>query len=387
MRRFHWWGCVLSLTLLPLWANAQTNEKSIVEFMRLPKPAAIYAYDGAQFAQRLTPGGYFPNVMHGDKADGGVAIEGQRNVTMVIAAGLVTPDPVQRAALLEQGITATEWAFTQAGADGSFPKERGGSKAKSNAIHPKGMFLESVARSVWVLESFGVDPAYQARVAALKERLVFSVRWMAGSADLVNFMEQAKNTNQLLFNTLAIHQTGVVTGDAALLQKAHSSMERLLERQTEDGTIPENGGFDTGYQSVSLQLLAQYALSLPASPWRDRVMAALRLGTTRLVQSIDPATGKMNAGANTRTMACGDAVPGPGPKGKDIDVFPLRLYLLSYVLSDPSLDALGDKVMENGQSFDHIEQCDGGKHAVENTKTPKVRKNKAGKVKKDASWF
>jgi hypothetical protein len=327
-------------------------------FVRQPKPARLLLADGREIAAKIGPDGTFPGTIGGRK--GALAVESLRSAYYVVAAGVISSDG-DKEQLLDKGLRAFEKGFDFAGPDGSFPDERGGATKKQNSLHPKSEFISAAARSLLLLQQVDLPPRFRARVAALLPRLQQSARWLASTPDLEEFFGRAKNTNQMLFVATALQESGVATADPSLTQRAQGLVERILARQTPDGTFPENGGFDSGYQTVSLDLLARYVVTLPNGPWRERVMAALRRGTDRFVQAVD-ATGAIDGSANTRTVACGPERAGSEPKGKAIDKFPLRLYYLGYLLNEQAkLEPVADRIHANGQGFTHFEKCEGGK--------------------------
>jgi hypothetical protein len=159
-------------------------------------------------------------------------------------------------------------------------------------------------------------------------------------------------TNQLFSVAIALQESGVVAGDQSL-----TLVEQVLPRQGSDGTFPEKGGFNSKYQTVSLEHLARYASTLPDSPWRDVVMTALRKGTDRFIRTVD-AAGVIDNSANTRTMACGPGVAGEGAKGRKINIVPLRLLYIGYLLDEGArLETLADQIQTVGQKLTKERKC------------------------------
>jgi hypothetical protein len=292
---------------------ARVGAESETAFLREGRTAELLLADGRKFAEKLGADGTFPDTVDGPK--GALAVESLRRAYYVVAAGLISKD-ADRDDLLDRGIKAFEYGFSQAGPDGSFPNERGGTKKKQNSLHPKSEFIEASARTILLLQQSDLAPAYDRRVKALVPQLRKSALWLANSQDTVAFFGRAKNTNQLMFVASGLQQAGVVTGDRQLTDRARELM--------------------------------------------DQVMTALRKGSDRFLASVDPQTGVISDAANTRTMACGAAVSGSDPKGKDIDIVPLRLYYLGFLLNDEArLSRVADRIQETGQSFTHKEKCDG----------------------------
>jgi hypothetical protein len=311
----------------------------------------LIAADGRAFAAKIEASGALPGAVAGRK--GGIAVEYQRHAFEVLAAGVLARDP----SLIDKGLRALEWGFAQAGSDGSFPTERGGTSRKQNAFHPKAVFLEAAARSIILVRQAGVDERFKKRTDALVPKLALSARWMMNSDDLRKFFRRAGNANQLFSAAMALHEASIVTGDAALAAGAREKMAAILALQRPDGTFPEKSGFDASYQSLSLEFLARYVLGLPPSPERSAALAALRKGVERLVRVIR-ADGTVDTRQNTRTVACGRAIPGLQAKSRDINILPRRLRHFGYVLRDSArLDAIADRVLAAGQGFSHIGRC------------------------------
>jgi hypothetical protein len=336
-----------------LAAGAAPATGSEIAFLRQPAVARLIVADGRASAAKLDSYGAFPGAAGGRK--GGIAVEYQRHAFEIIAAGIAA----RHANLVGKGLLALEWGFAQAGADGSFPAERGGTDRKQHALHPKAVFLEAAAHSILLIRQSDVDRRFKDRTEALVPKLRLSARWMMNSQDLFKFFRRAGNTNQLFSAALALHKAGLVSGEKTLVDGARQRIDAILRLQTADGTFPEKAGFDSSYQSLSLDFLARYVLTLPPSQWRDTVTSALRKGVDRLLRAVR-ADGTVDTRSNTRTIACRRAVPGTHAKGRDIDILPRRLRLYGYVLNEPAkFDALSDKVLAAGQGFSHIAKCGG----------------------------
>jgi hypothetical protein len=335
-------------------AAAGPPVKSELAFAVQPSAARLIVADGRASAEKITRSGAFPAAVSGRK--GGIAVEYQRHAVDAILAGLVAHDP----RLIDDGLRALEWGFAQAGTDGSFPTERGGTDRKQNALHPKAVFLAAAAHSILLIRRSDADARFKVRAEALVPRLLKSARWMMASDDLAKFFRRAGNTNQLFSAALALHEASLLGRDAALAAAAREKMVFILARQTPDGTFPEKGGFDASYQSLSLEFLARYALSLAASRERETALAALRRGVARLVRIIRT-DGTIDTRSNTRTEPCGPPVRGNRAKGRDIDILPRRLHLFAYVLDEPRLGTTAELTLAAGQRFGHIGRCGEGK--------------------------
>ena len=338
-------------------SSSRSYSKAAFErfFIEQPVPRKIVYYNGKAFEDRVAASGAFRG-NEGRSAEGvSFSVEGQRNAYFLIAAGIVAG--AERNQLLDTGLRALEWTFDRQGADGSFPQ--GGKTESIRILHPRSIFLSAAARSLRLLrQSPDIDGSFKSRAEALVPKLHRSATWIANSKSLEPFFEQKKNTNQHLFIVLTLHEAGLLTGDQALLEKARQLMSRTLARQTPDGTFPEATGFDFSYQTVSLDLLARYTSTISDEAYRRQLSAALEKGIGKLLQNIRP-DGSVVIDDNTRTAACSTPVPGPGPKGRDIDEVPRRLYYFGYLLDTvATLGPIADRLELRGQGFAHIDECD-----------------------------
>ncbi len=330
---------------------------SEANFVTIPAVASIVMYDGRDSLPSVTTSGaYTGNALWESTATGQLSIENQRNGYYVLAGGLLSSDS-DKNELIDTGLRALEWAMNQQGEDGSFPEERQGTDKKESSLHPKTEFLEAAAHALLLIKERGISSAYTSRVSALTDKVEKSMLWVARSQDLTDFLARAKNTNQILFIATGLKDGADLTGNADLETAARRVMDIVLARQLSDGTLPENGGFDMNYQTVSLELLARYAMLEHDPAYKEQLMSALSRGADRFVQQVH-ADGTIDTAGNTRTIACGARIPGSGPKGKNIDIIPLRLYYLGYVLGRSDVyDPLAAAVETVGQGFDHGAQC------------------------------
>jgi hypothetical protein len=326
-----------------------------------PPAAAFLLYDGRAAVKDFTAGGATKGNAQWEQGVGDLNIESQRNAYLVLAAGIASTE-TDKAMLLDRGIRALEWGFNQQGPDGSFPAERAGAPEKSHSIHAKSEFLESAAWSLLLLSQSGdIDPSFRDRATALSAKLDLSAEWLARSDDLTTFFMDGKNSNQLFFIAAALQEAGLVTGKAALGEKAISLVMKILSSQTADGVFPEAGGFDLSYQTVSVDLLTRIASTVMGATLRATLLEADQRAIDRFLRQVAP-DGTIDTSGNTRTAACGAPIPGLGPKGKDVDVIPLRLYQFGYLTGAVcTLAAVADSIEAVGQGFDHIGTCaDGG---------------------------
>ena len=322
------------------------------KFEASPGVAQMLTADAGGYVSRITANGATrSNNDWQANGSGDLNVEGQRVTYTLVAGGAASNNP----RLIELGVKAAEWGLSDpvAGTDGSFPNERGGGATDpSHNLHPKSEFLDSVGHMLLALQSAPGGAAYKARAAALTDRLHRSAVWMANSADLNVLFSDKHNVNQLMFVVDALQVSASLSNDKALATKASQLMSGVLTRQLADGTWPEAGGFDIGYQLVTSELLTRY-ISMTDPSARAPLIAALTKGVNRWLEVVSP-NGVINV-VGSRTAIC-STTPGSGPKGAAIDRQPLTLDYVG-ALTGQNLAPIAAAVDFQGQNIDHISNC------------------------------
>lgn len=328
-----------------------------LRFVNTPMARAIILKQGAKVARNTGPDGASRGASKNFRR-GRVAVETQRDAYYAVAAAVASNGP-ERDNLLDRGLKAYEWGFAQAGPDGSFPRQAGKGEGGGHfhALHNKAQFLQAAGRGLILLREATVAEPFRRREKALEASLLRSANWLAASQDLTEFRSRAANSNQRLVVATALQQAAVLGEDSRLQEVAQAMVAEVIARQMADGVLPERGGFDAHYQSYSTEMLARYASLLPAGAWHSRVEVALDRAIRRWVRAIRP-DGTLDTSGNTRTAACGPAMPGQGPKSKRADKLPLRLAYLD-VMTDGRhrLSTVAARVERAGQTFRHRERC------------------------------
>lgn len=323
-----------------------------LSFLERAEPKALVIFEGKDAATKITESGATSGNAESDTR---CTLENQRIAYNVVAAGVLLND----AKLLDTGLKAFEWGYSKQAPDGSFPCERKGDTkpVKYEHIHPLSFFVESSAHSVLLIRDSNVDESFKKRAEALVPKIHLAGQAFNDSANLENFFTNGKDTNMLTTAALAIHQAGVLGNDMELQSVAKSLFERILARQTLDGTFPEKKGFDSSYQTVSLEYLIRYASMLPEGEWRNTVSKGIANGIEKELTVIRP-DGTIDTSSNTRTSACGPAISGSTPKGKNYDITALRLYYYGHFANAYDTYApIATKVQYVGQGFDHKGDC------------------------------
>ena len=334
----------LSVTVIAGSAAAQPVRSTDALWIARPEARSLIQRDGQVLDRRVTPSGAFRG-----NAKGRVEIVGQRRGFDIVAAGFAAQEP-ERSRLIDHGLKAIEWGLSTAGPDGAFPA----SQRHASTVVPPIMFIEAASRTVLLIASSTVAAEQRTRAERLRPQIEKSALTILHSPQFGQFLQQSRLTNQRLGVALALQEAAAVTGNAELARASGPIVQQALAQQLPDGTLPEKGGFDTNYQSVSLEFLARYMAYSPAMA--PQIRAALVRGTDRLTKAISPG-GDVDASRNTRTTACGPAIDSEQAKGTARDALALRLFYVNAVLNNEAIAQTARSVQLKGQRFTHFEEC------------------------------
>ena len=204
------------------------------------------------------------------------------------------------AAKVDDGWRAVDLAFAHQKADGSFET------ADGTPTRPTDMsfWLGAVSHAMLVLQESSLGDRYKSKVAALKPKIAKATAWLEQPANRAALLhgdyrdDKFFASNRLLIDACAFLTSSRLTGDPAPLVYARQFLAQAVDRETPDGVFPENGGFDSSYQTVSLLNGTYYALRDPSAPGlRDALSKALAYE----VGAVDLATGTLDVSRNTRT--------------------------------------------------------------------------------------
>ncbi|RPJ09105.1 MAG: hypothetical protein EHM28_02440 [Spirochaetaceae bacterium] len=181
----------------------------------------------------------------------------QRNTTPLIIYAVIKKD----AAILDEGIRSWEYAFSHMNQDGSFvfsppsafqdKRATAGDLASAEAffLSDFGHGLALLDESAWMRTI--MDAPLSTRINRLKIQGALALRWLSSQKKILSDYDR-KNTNRLFFDAMAFFFLGKSLSDAAAVRDGGEFASMALSAQTIDGCFPENEGFDSSYQAVSL---------------------------------------------------------------------------------------------------------------------------------------
>jgi len=286
--------------------------------------------------------------------------------------------------------------------DGAFPSHKFGTTDSNHKLHNRMMFCEHAARGLRAVEASSFyTGATATEVDALVVQLGEVATWLLAATvgpddDWAKFYRNTKNVNQLLRVAVGLHEIGLLTGTSAFVTAAQARVEEVFsatvqpgqtsrhispqgifkEKRDDQGDV-EEAGFDVVYQTVSLDNLCTYHMTLSAGSWKNTVYDFICLGVSRWLhvlrlggggapggrrrrnrrsrqRPIYPGPGVIDDTTSTRTAVTA-YVPGAVPIDFDRDITPLRMHLWHYLGVSTTLgvriDLLADQVMLAGPSF------------------------------------
>ncbi len=176
--------------------------------------------------------------------------EYQRGGMDTFLAGVALSQPK----LIEEGFRVADVTFAKQTAEGGF-----GDKVPTGGA----FWINACARSFLALKESELWPRYQSRVEAYYPAL------RSASAFLVNHLDalvkhDQKTPNRLFIDADALFFTSRLLGTDPPAEAALLRDKALALFDQDSGAFQENGGGDSSYQAVNLQMLMLYATFYPS---------------------------------------------------------------------------------------------------------------------------
>ena len=274
-RSFVWRACALGASLLASRYGAarerddEAPAPSLAQMLRHPLLAdslyrlavsKAYAADGAAGANR----------------EEYRWIEEQRQGAEWIVRGSARGNPDW----IALGWRELDWGLAHQAADGGY--------ASRDPFHSTSFFVEALARAC-LIDPAGSTPA---RVRGLAR----GAAWlMSPAAEAAGIGHNQPYTHRRYILAAAFGQAAQVSGEQRFRERAARWASEGLGLQQPDGTNPEKGGFDAGYQMVGVLMALRYLPVCEDPRLRARLRAMIRkavapeLARQRPDGSIDPA--------------------------------------------------------------------------------------------------
>jgi hypothetical protein len=191
----------------------------------------------------------------------------------------------------------------------------------------------------------------RARVEAALDR---GLRWLVGQANALEAVDRMA-PNRLLYDALAFHSCGVLTGNRAAQMLAVQFVGLALAQHRRDGVFVETGGSDTTYQAVSVRLAFDLLATGYAGPDAQSLKIAWQAGAIWLGGRI-LADGRIDSRGNTRTCAGGESFLGTEKKVWPPGVYAALVYPAE-VMPDDGLKAAAARLSAWARANPRTDPC------------------------------
>jgi len=270
----------------------------------------------------------------GRNQDGFHSVDFQRPFGNHVVSALVKQDEAE----LSSAIKAIEFCYQHQNADGSFQvvQIRGAAYTlNTDPIVGTAFFYADLGHALALLHDsqwFMTDPSTSAlrqRIEALRPGIARGLHWLSAPSQEPTVENTGKHdTNRGTFGAEAFILTGEWLGDSSAIATGEELLRQAEGNLQPDGTILEKGGFDSGYQSVSLANLFHiyFHLAPGEESQRPALWNIIVKGTAREQLAI-LATGEVSHTANSRTYCGGESFRGKQKQGGGDDVVRVLAYM------------------------------------------------------------
>lgn len=257
---FAWNNPLAAEPQLPLWIRDEFLRRTLYRIRVNPLPDA----DGPAGANR----------------SGFRWIEEQREGASWITRGIVN----HQADWVRRGWRQLDWGLEHQDDDGGFSCD--------DAFHSTSFFGEALARACIV------DP--QAALQSRRENLERVFSWLS----MPEIKAQGEKAASLFAHRSFIlaagfGQAAAVTGVNRFADEARAYAEAGMAKQWKDGTNPERGGFDAGYQMIGAAMAFRYLSVLESGDHRAAVEQFVTASVDRELQQVQ-ADGSIDVKDSTR---------------------------------------------------------------------------------------
>lgn len=184
-------------------------------------------------------------------------IEEQRQGADWIQRGIA----IARPDWIARGWQLLDWGLARQRPDGGF--------ASGDPFHSTSFYVEALARALLL------DPA--AATDVRRDGLARAAAWlMRPEIETPGIARNAPYAHRRYILAAALGEAGAVTGQRAFTDRAAIYARDGIALQRPDGTNPEKGGFDAGYQMVGVVMALRYLPTVPDPALRAALRAMIR---------------------------------------------------------------------------------------------------------------
>ncbi len=236
------------------------------------------------------------------------------------------------------GLKAIQYSFEKMIDNGSF---------KNSSIAGASRFLLAFAKSYYEIEKSGYKEKYinklNSYIPKLKKAVYYvfnSPQWKIEKSRILDY------DNQVIGIGLTFKLLGTILKDQKIIKYGNELFYQGLKKQTQEGVLPEKGGYDSSYQAVSLQFIEFYYLYLANDKEKKSLFQTLEKGWKWELTRIED-SGEIKVTGNTRTGLEQEKWHGKF-KGVNYPEVALSLIYWSYISDNKELRELAKKIFEYG---------------------------------------
>lgn len=184
-------------------------------------------------------------------------IEEQRQGADWIQRGVASEKPEW----IARGWQVLDWGLGRQQPDGGF--------ASGDPFHSTSFYVEALARAL-ILDPAAATPVRRDGLARAADWLLLPAIEKAG------ITRNTPYTHRRYILAAALGETAAVTGEDRFARRAAAYARDGIALQHADGTNPEKGGFDAGYQMVGVVMALRYLPACPDPSLRAALRAMIR---------------------------------------------------------------------------------------------------------------
>ncbi|WP_430475987.1 hypothetical protein ACQ0MK_10605 [Thalassospira lucentensis] len=106
--------------------------------------------------------------------------------------------------------------------------------------------------------------------------------------------------NQMAASALALQAWGQLTGDEEFSDVSHRRLSDCIALQKSSGVFPEYGGFDTGYQTITMSVLTNLLKWLPKNSLESEYVSSALKKAEQAVDRVVDGNGRIDSSARSR---------------------------------------------------------------------------------------
>jgi hypothetical protein len=224
-------------------------------------------------------------------------LEEQRAGAVDLYDGVLRDDP----GLIAEGQHIFRYGLARQAANGSFP-------GSAWPFHGTALFLAEAAPSLIFLQQSKYAAQFALEIRWDIDRMQRAAYYMVRDVGGPGQIDDTTKNHRRFEAALALGATGILAGDRTLISWSHLYARQGVQMQWVSGIMPENGGHDSGYQSVGLSYAIRYLALVARGSLRGELVDAVSKGEAWELSRVR-ADGSIDQSGDRRTVNCEERSP------------------------------------------------------------------------------